>query len=768
MNYEELEQLFYAGELDLCIREGEEHLLDHPQDTDVLFLMAIAHHDRAFEEGHEEAYAAIQQHVIPYLKRVLSYEPNNARVLYNILNYPLSNQFTLNQIGRDKRHLTESNKEEYLEYAERLKENPLNRVYGHDFQIKIYEVFQDEELLLKSLDEAIEFFEIEFKDNRDLRDRNISICWIKKVYLLDRTGFISKEAQVELIDKGIYTFVSPHDNEYLDLAEIAFEGNSLDVSLKVLLKLLKGDSHSQQVVDAYVKWHNRFKEQIDLGYQNPNVFYFQLIIERNYSEALGIPEDFYYHHSLEIKNKFPNNYAAYHFAGTYLYEMGEFDEAYPLLKTGVSIQADVTTWRRMVESQFLSNGLVEQELPQFSSLPRDIYNEGVNLDDFLKNMADDAIKEALRILDSKLYQQSYDGFRKYFEEFKYESDFYGDEHCWAMCCNNLSIVYTALGNYELAVEMAREGLNHSEFSELQHSLVDSLLKNKDYEGAQLALENYFSLYDEQTVSFYKHLQHRADWVSVNHKLGNSEDIVQEAQDLLFEIYEHYQENPDISDYDFRDFEAAKNTVEEVLYHEHEDKPALQRRDYYQGISETYPDEANPQYNLMQVYNELEDFEQVNRAARLYLENKQSFLLNDFDKAKTVYMIVKSHYQIGQYREGAAFFSDYDTFCSEALEPTEYVLWLSYGIKLYDKLNALAQVNSLVEKFENIYQNEDWSYDSLSEEVLLAKAHANYHQGYLKEAHKILDYVLSYQDHDSIAEHFKQTWKKPGLFSKLGF
>jgi len=97
-----------------------------------------------------------------------------------------------------------------------------------------------------------------------------------------------------------------------------------------------------------------------------------------------------------------------------------------------------------------------------------------------------------------------------------------------------------------------------------------------------------------------------------------------------------------------------------------------------------------------------------------------------------------------------------------------VIWLSYGIKLYDKQNGLGQVNILVDRFQEIYKVEQWAYDSLSEEVFLAKAHVNYQQGYLKEAHKILDYILSYDDHDAIAEHFKQTWKKPGLLSKLGF
>lgn len=769
MNYEELEQLFYSGELEHFIQEGEEYLLDNPKDTDMLFLMAVAHHDKAYENGHEEVYEAIQDYVIPYLRRVLVFEPDNARILYNILNYPLSNQITLEQIARPKYHLNPTNINEFIDYAERLKRDVDNSIFGHDFLIKIYEFNQNEAALVKCVDDAIVYFRERFNESRDLKDRNISICWLKKIYSLDRTKSWSQEELIREIDSMMYSYISPNDEEFMDLAEIAFEGGNLDVSLKALLKLIKGNNHSKEIEDGFVFWHERFQEQIKIGYKNPDVFYFQLIIERNYFEILNLEEDFYYKHALEIIKVHPENFAAYHFAGTYLYDIGNFEEAYVFLKHAVELNPDVTTWRRMLESEFLSYGTITQNIPVFNSLPRDLYNEAVNLESFLKNMLDDGVKEALRTVDLKLYQQSYNNFRRYFEENAFESDFYGDEHCWAMCCNNYAIGLIAHGKYEEAIEIATEGMNYSEFSELNHTLIEALLKNEDYHAAQDALEDYFSMYDDSTAgSYYKHLQHKADLVTIKHKLGKSEDIVDESQVLLFQIYEHYQDNPDISDYDFRDFEAAKNTIEEILYKEYEHKTIEERKAYYEGIAAKYPDEANPQYNLMQVYNELEDFEHVNKAARLYMENKQSFLLNDFDKAKTLYMIVKSHFFLGEHREGAAMFSDYDDFCFNALDKSEYVLWISYGIKLYDQLNDFLKIEELLSRFQEIYNSEGWSYDEISEGIHLIKAHSLYKQGNLKEAHKALDYVLSYDNYDAKAEHYKQTWKKPSLFSKFGF
>jgi hypothetical protein len=97
-----------------------------------------------------------------------------------------------------------------------------------------------------------------------------------------------------------------------------------------------------------------------------------------------------------------------------------------------------------------------------------------------------------------------------------------------------------------------------------------------------------------------------------------------------------------------------------------------------------------------------------------------------------------------------------------------VLWLSYGVRVYEKLNNKDQTLALAERFTTIYNAEEWGYDDLVESVELAKAVVLYQAGNVKEAHTILDQVRSVADYDPIADEYTASWKKPGLFSKFGF
>lgn len=767
MNYEELEQLFYANELETCIAEGEKSLASSPDDLDVLFLMAVAHHDLAYREGHEEAYVAIQKQVIPYLRRILTIDPSNNKALYNILNYPLDNQYVLWQIARPQKHITEENKDEFIAYAQKLLADNDSAPYGFDFLIKIYESLAETEHLLATIDRGIAFFKERFADNRDVLDKNISYFWLKKIYVLDYSKLATGAEIIKMIADQIDRYVSHNNQSYLDLAEIAYENQAVDLSLKIMMKLIEGDNSDTPTQEGLVKWYHRFEGLINQSYSNPDVFYYQMIIERNYADMIGKEEDFYFRHAGALMQSNPKEYGSFHFAGTYLYEHGDYIEAINLLDQACTLNLNVYSWRRMVESKFLAHQLITSSVPTFKDKPRDLYNAGVDMANFIVGLnVDEETKMEFRKIELAIYKQAYKAFHRYFDDGEFDSDTLGDRHNMAMNCNNYAIVLAAFQRYADAAEIAQEGLQYSEFPELHNTLVDALIKGEDYEGANVAIHNFFSVYNEDMVYYYNYIQHRASQIVVHEKLGLSEDIKTAAEELLFEIYGHYNENPDISDYDFRDFEYAKNLVEGVLYNHFADEPTEVRRRYYAELGNRFPDEANPQYQLMQINNEAENYAEVNKAARLYMENKRSFLLNDFDKAKTIYMIVKSHYLLAQYREGAAMFEEYNQFVGQTLEASEYTLWLSYGIQLQDKMNNKALVEQYTDQYQAIYDQEGWGYDELSENVYLAKAHAQYQSGNLKEAHRTLNYVLSFDNPAALAKEYKNSWKKPSLFSKF--
>ncbi|UHO39965.1 hypothetical protein H5J24_08070 [Chryseobacterium capnotolerans] len=765
--YDNLEQLFYRGDLDQCIIEGEQYLLSHPEDEEVLFLMAVAYHDIVYYEGHEAVYDAISDYVIPYLRRILQINPNSQKALYNILDYPLGNEYTLMQIARTKKHITQENKTEFIGYAERMLEDPDYVRYGYDFLVKIYESLEENKALLNSLEAAMYYSKKADADNREIRDKNTSLYWIKKIYLLDRTKMVSAEELTTLIDKEHAFFVSQNEYDFINLADIAYENNAPDLSLKMMMKAIKGENSALHIHEKLVEWHQRFAELIGNGFNNPDVFYYQLIIERNYNDLLNVSTDFYYHHALEVINSYPELFSGYHFAGTFLYENERYAEAIPLLEKAVQLSSNATAWRRKADSIYLLNGTVLSEVPEFSDYPADIYNEGVYLNECIEALEDESDKLKWHEVGRIVYEQAYEAFRKYFEEDRFESDYYNDLHTRAMCCNNLAIKYLVLGDYQAAAATASEGLTYSEFMELHMTLIDALMDGEDYERAEEALNNYFSLYGGSDDYCSKTLYYRARQIQLHEAIGASE-VQREAEEILTCIYQYTIENPELEDDNYRDLEAGKNILEGILFQHLDNQDLNTRKLYYEQVAERFPQEANPQFALMQIYNEEENYGKVALAAKRYLENKKEFVLDAFDKAKTIYMIVKSDFLQGNYQEASTIFSEYDAECEDAMDPEEYVLWLSYGIRVYEKLNNKTQILALAERFTVIYNAEEWGYDDLVESVELAKAVVLYQAGNIKEAHAILDQVRSVADYDPIADEYKTSWKKPGLFSKFGF
>ncbi len=389
-----------------------------------------------------------------------------------------------------------------------------------------------------------------------------------------------------------------------------------------MLKAIKGSNSATYIHEKLVEWHQRFAELIQNGFSNPDVFYYQLIIERNYSDMLNMAPDFYYHHALEVINTYPELFSGYHFAGTYLYENGRYAEAIPLLEKAIAISSNATAWRRKAESEYHLYKTVTAEIPEFADYPADIYNEGVYMNEFIDELEDDHDKLPWIEVSRRVYEQAYEAFRRYFEKGEWESDYHNDLHTRAMCCNNLAIKYSLLGNYQAAAETASEGLKYSEFMELHLVRIDALLDDRNYEKAEEALTTYFSLYGESEDYFYKNLYYKARRIQLHELLGAG-DVCQETEELLTYIYQHNKEKTEIDDYDYRDLEAGKNILEGILFEDLQTKDLDTRRSYYEQVAERFPQEPNPQYALMQIYNEEQNHAKVALAAKNYLTNKKN-------------------------------------------------------------------------------------------------------------------------------------------------
>lgn len=791
MEEENIYDLFYRGELHLFILAGESQLKRNDQDVMLWTYLAIAYHDQIFDEGHEAVFEVIQEKMIPYFKKALSIDPENETTLYHMLSYVLSNQSVLKQINHPRMHIIEDNKQQFIGYAKQLLTTANMTCYGYGFLADIYECLQDDDSLLIVLNEGLKYFIEEFGGGREAADINFSILWMKKIYVLDRNKKISGTALTDLIKEQFERFNSSQEMHYVDLAEIAYENNNIDLALKVLCRLIKGDNSSVHTHVELVKWHARFEDLIADGYENLEVFYYQLIIERNYSEELRIPSDYYYLHSLKIIDQFPDLYVGYHFAGAYLYDDAQYEAAIHYLKQSGERYWNATSWRRLVESTYLTSGNIYGHIPTFDDLPRELYNEAVNLTTFAETRdglpAEDKI--ALQQLCLAVYQQAYDAFTLYFETRKYESDNLGGSHNRAMNCNNLAIALKNVDLLEDSYQIATEGLLYSDFEELHYSRSEALYKLADYERLQSAVIKYFDTYNStldglsamrnqdsaelsleegSSIEFPSCYQMFVYQLQVNYHLGLSEDIQAEAQYLLEHIYQFYINYPALDDYHYRDFEAAKNKVEGVIYNVLEAHEHKFRIRYYQDMAQRYPHEAQPQYMLMQLYNDLADFKASRKAAQTYLKNKREFIIDAFDKAKTLYLIIKGHYYMSDFRIGKELFQRYDSWVATVMDPEEYVLWIKFGIMLLAEEENIMEVNRYVIIFNDVYVESGWGYDDDFESVKLAEALVNYKTGSLKKAHKLLDEVLGYSDHSVLADEYKQLWKKPGFLSNFKF
>ncbi|MGJ1408988.1 hypothetical protein ACR78Z_04875 [Sphingobacterium thalpophilum] len=778
--------LFYNGQLDLFIIEGENQLKQDSRDATLWTHLAIAYHDQVFYDGHEAVFDIIEEKMIPYFRKALAIEPDNETALYHMLDYVLSNQTVLEQINRPKKHIDEASKQEFIAYARQLISMPAMTPYGYGFLTSIYEGLRDEESLLAVLDESINYFQEAFKGERETADHNISISWMKKIYLLDHNKKLSGDALTKLIAEQVDRFVSRSEMNFVDLAEIAYENNNIDLALKILLKLIKGENSAAHIHQELVKWHSRFEQLIADGYDNPDVFYYQLIIERNYSEEIGIPFDYYYLHALKVIDQHPNVSSGYHFAAAYLYDDGQYAAAIPYLQQCGDRRWNATAWRRLVECTFLSTGEIHDSIPHFDDLPRELYNEAVCLTDFVDNL--DALQPEdeldLRQLCVAMYRQTYDAFALYFEEGKYQSDYFGGLHNRAMNCNNLALALKNVGSLEESYRIATEGLSYSDFQELHMTRAGVLSQLGDYDRLKEATLQYFDIYsvhlEELSVKQEDEEESMEDGeptfplpylmfvhgLIADYHLGQSQDIAQQAQYLLENLYQFYCNNPKINDYHYRDYEASKNQVENIIYQILESDDRESRIHYYEGMAKRYPHEAQPYFVLMQLHNEKSDYKSVIAAGTDYLKNKRQFIINDFDKAKTLYLILKSHYCLGEFKLGAQLFSQYDSWIATVMEPNDYVLWIKFGILLNAEVGNLQEFHKYVALFNNLYTEYNWSYDDDSESVKLAEALAHYKNGDLKKAHHLLNEVLAYADHSPLADEYKNTWKKPGFLSNL--
>ncbi|MFD1770572.1 hypothetical protein [Sphingobacterium suaedae] len=767
MNYADLEQLFYEGDIERCIIDGEQYLKESPENTQVLFLLATAYHDIVFQDGPQIVFDAIQNYTIPYLRRILSLDTTHKHALFSILDYPLGNQLALRNNGHHQTHITRQNADEFVIYANHLIETDDLFVDGYDFLWKIYEGLDEPERQILVADGAMSAIRDRFQNNRELRDKHTSYFWIKKIYLLSELPAFDNKELLPLITEVLPSFVSYQEKHFVDLAELAWSQNDLDLALKILLVLLDYNESTSIIVEHFARWYDRLNRSISEGYHHEDMYYFQLMIERNYAGAVGIAPDFYYHHAHQMIRQFPECYYGYHFVGTYLFENSEYEEAIPYFKNALDLLPASITARRYIESYIYVHHAVPS-VPEMKSHPKELYDDATYLDDLADEIDIPELQRDLLLARLAFYEQSYHGFHRYFDQNEFQSFYASDYHQFAMCCNNLAIVHEALENYIPAMSLAEEGLRYADFWELHATHVETLIKAKCYEQAKAALDRYFEHYEDEEVPVLKHLIFMANRLEVNYYLYADQETYEDAKILLNQVYDYGVANSGMDNYDYQDFEAAKTAIQAIYFRCIEKRTNAEKIAIFEKHAARYPHEANPQYMLMQLYHDTAQYASCNKAAHVYLKNKPAYLLDAFDKARTTHFILKTHLLCKEYQQGLIVYEENYRMMRDVLSDNDYITWLYYVIELKFALELEEEVYSLIREYKGIYARLNWSYDKNMEKVYLLEAQTLYKEGRLKEAHAVLDKILYYTNHNPVADIYKKQWKKPGFFSKFGF
>lgn len=767
VTYTDLENLFYSGEVEECIIQGERYLKEYPDDVEALLLLATAYHDIVFYDDAKILFDAIQNYTIPYLKRVLAIAPGHKKALQFILHYPLQHQQVLIEKGETKRHITHDNRAEYIGYATQLLQSDSLLFIGYTFLWQIYERLDEPENQLQIANEAIALFEKKYKDNRELRDMQVSSFWIHKIRLLNSLPGVSKAEVYQLIENQYRYLVSKQELDFPLLADIAYQDNQLSLPIRLLSIILQNDRSLQGMGDIAEEWYTRVLEELNKVASDPELYLFRLTLEKDYPDFIDVSDELYYSHALQATAIYPDHYFGYHFAGIHLFEIKEYKKAIILLEKAIQRKPLAETVRCYVECYLYVHHRVP-DIPIMESHPKELYEEATYLDDW----EDDILTTDLYIDLCKarlaFYEQAYLAFHAYFENNAFQSFYDCNKTLFAMCSNNLASVHNELGQFIQSAAIAEEALRHSNFWELHAIRVESLIRAELFEEAKQALDAYFRTFPEEDVPFLKHLIFLASKVEVNYELLGDQDVFEDSKILLYQIYDYALAHPDMDREDYADLETAKTAVQNVFYRYVNKLDNRAQIAIFEQDVKRYPNESHPQYMLMQLYHDIENYRMSNIFGYAYLTNKLDFTLNPYDKARAINFILKTHVLEKQYERATIIFDENNRLINDQLAEGELLSWLFYSINLKFELQQHDELYPLAEAFKALSKQLDRRYDTDMQHVLLWEARSLHQEGQDKKALSILEEVIQYVNHDPIADEYHAQWKKKGLFSRFRF
>lgn len=759
MKFQDLVNLYEEGRYEDCLSELEVFLVLNPQDIPSLILKATVLKELDFqisEEDRNELSLTDFQEVIDIYKSILEIEPNNEAALFGLLE---TTRFFYKDLDYD----------EYASYIDRLShyEDQLENVCRFRADLNyLHEKFQES---IGNINELLSLYEVLYAHDRVSKCALLTESLLFKAMIL-RENLNEEEQALTEFRKYKNDILSNNVLLYLDIGLLALAYHDYDIVGWAGTKAVLYGNEDPELDAEIFKFYELVNERLNNGLENKSCIYFVIMVQRNFRDELGLDLSDPLIEAKRYIDRYPDWFVPYHFAGTYILEGGNYEEALPYFAKSVALGGfSVTIFRYIITYYEIHKALpVIADWPEDG--PIDYFNSGCEFSEFENEIGSPILDLPLLNYRLKFFEKAYQAFKGYFHENKFEANYFIDYRLMAMCCNNYALALSSKRKYDEVIEICKEGLTYSRFWELYNTLADAYFEKDAFEDA---LIHYHELMNDNFKEFDlpNYLRIAAFVTKCEFKLG----YIKEAEERLKTIAKEYDEliqSEEYATYGEEDLFVTRQAYMEIqnarfdLINHRGDSETL--KDWQKEL-ESKPDDASNWYMLMQNYFQLEQYEQCIACANNYEATKPLQEMALIDYRKLHYLRGKSYFLTENYQDALQDLQIAYDSTKSTLEEEEshgdFHLILLHLIRTYFQLKEWENVVHIAHESEKMYSTENWEEDDDWVEIQLMSAEALFALNDREREKQKIEEILKLFPTNEKALEKKKEWSK-GWFGWL--
>lgn len=757
MDINSLKELYNNGNIEECLKQLEIYLLINPENIDALSLNASCIKEFVYAENNPEEtdiYSLLEPTFECYDK-ILTIDPVNEAAL-------------LDSIELASYHITNINYQTYIDRADKLMEiatTPESLKKALYFKSLLNETHEHFEEALLNLDDLVALQKEIYKDDRIIRDNEVSTSIIQKTNIL-RYALNEPQKAVGIFKEYFKYFTSDTAYLFIDIALLGIEQKDYVLAGKAAERALLTPLNYDEEITELTNLYPQIEEAINNGVTNKGLITSYLLSQRILQEDLGISTADVILNAQSYIKQYPDWFVPHHFTGAALFSEQEYTAALPFIEKALKLGGYSITIMRYVQCHYYVNGTIPS-IPNWpDDEPRDYYNIGVDFGDFESTITNALISKDLIKIRIGFYDRALKGFKNYFEQDKYDADFYTSHHLVAMCCNNYGIALRDAFEYEKSISVLKEGLTHSDFWELHYSLAESYFYSQQYSKALETLNtvleykieyssppNYFKVLSRKVISLYQL------------------DKKTEAEEL-FKILETDYNNT-VDDVDKKDLDASEITswnqasleIQNARHTLLKDLSSEEVIKKWQVELEKNPDDNSNWYMLMQHYYQLKDYKNCIDCANNYEAVKPANELALSDYKKLHFMRGNSLLQLQQNEKALDNFNKLTNCYKGELSDIDHSelssIRNSMAKAYFNKQqweDCMLNANESLKIFEkmNWNSNAEWLSSAM---IYVDAAQKSGHDSFAKTVLKNI--LAEFPDNEEAKERLKEVKKKTG-------